>query len=97
MLRNTNTKFFHKSVLWRPNGVLHVRSSPKLNLLALDTRNWNSKKSLLTLTSIEEIAVQTYEPRSYYMAVGVIREVLTDMFEEELTLALRAMDPVKQV
>lgn len=80
-----------------PDGVLRVRPNPRLNLLALDTRNWDSTKSLLTLTSIEGIAVQTYEPRSYDMAVGVIRGVATDMSEEELTLALRATVPVKQV
>lgn len=45
-----------------PDGVLRVRPNPRLNLLALDTRNNESTRSLLALTSVEGISVKTYEP-----------------------------------
>lgn len=45
-----------------PDEVLYVRPNPRLNLLALDTRNTRSAKSLVSLTSLEGIAVKTYEP-----------------------------------
>lgn len=43
-------------------GVLYVRPNLRLNLSALDTRNTELAKPLLSLSSIEDIAVQMYEP-----------------------------------
>ncbi|KAH9369301.1 hypothetical protein HPB48_012377 [Haemaphysalis longicornis] len=46
-----------------PEGVLQVCPNHRLNLLAVDTRNIDSTKCLLKVTSIAGIPVKAYEPR----------------------------------
>ncbi|KAG0430443.1 hypothetical protein HPB47_022686, partial [Ixodes persulcatus] len=49
-----------------PNGVIQIRPNYRLNLLAIDMRDNSSMKTILTLTILLGIKVQTYEahPRS---------------------------------
>lgn len=77
-----------------PAGVLQIRPNPRLNLLALDTRNMESTKALLGVTILCGIPVQAYTPRSPDKAVGVIRGLPTDMTNTDVQNAVRATVPV---
>lgn len=77
-----------------PDGVLQIRPNPRLNLLALDTRNMESTKALLGVAFICGIPVQAYQPRSPDKAVGVIRGLPTDMSDNEILEAIPATVPV---
>lgn len=80
-----------------PDGVLQVRPNPRLNLLALDTRNTESTKAFLAVTAIGPISVQAYEPCSSNLATGVIHGVPHDVSDQDLLVAIRATAPVKCV
>lgn len=77
-----------------PDGVTEIRPNHRLNLLALDTRNQESTKALLHLKRLCGVEVLVYEPRSRTSAVGVIRDVNDDIFDDDLKTALRATAPV---
>lgn len=72
-----------------PDGVIEIRPNQRLNLLALDTRNRESTKALLGVTSICGIPVQAYQPRCLDTAVGVIRGLPSDMSDDEILDATR--------
>lgn len=55
-----------------PGGIIAIRPNYQLNLLALDTKNSESTKALLTLTSIAGIAVQVHGPQPRDAAIGII-------------------------
>lgn len=57
---------------------LHVKLNFRLKLRALETRNINS---LLALGSFDDITVETYEPRTYDVALSVIPRVSTELTE----------------
>ncbi|CAN7950859.1 unnamed protein product [Ixodes pacificus] len=78
-----------------PDGVTEVRPNPRLNLLAVDTRNMESTKALLTITSIGGIPVRVYQPHSKDSAVGVIHGVSKDIPDEELQQVLCSIAPLK--
>lgn len=80
-----------------PDGVISIRPNYRLNLLAVDTRNTESTKALLNLTSICGIAVHAYAPQSRESAVGIVYDVTKDITEEELNLTLRGKAPIVQV
>lgn len=80
-----------------PDGVIQIRPNPRLNLLALDTRNSESTKALLTVTLLGGIPVIAYEPRSSDKAQGVIYGLSKDIQDAELTMSLKAVSPVFQV
>lgn len=80
-----------------PDGIISARPNPRLNLLALDTRNTEATKAFLALTCIGKIAVQSYEPRSPESSVGVIRGVSTDISDVDLQTAIRGTVPARQV
>lgn len=78
-----------------PDGVTEVRPNPRLNLLAVDTRNMESTKALLTITSIGGIPVRVYQPHSKDSAVGVIHGVSKDIPDEELQQVLCSIAPLR--
>ncbi|CAN7937988.1 unnamed protein product, partial [Ixodes hexagonus] len=80
-----------------PDGVIMVRPNHRLNVLALDTRNIESTKALLKLTSLGGIAVYAYEPRPQDSVIGILRDVDKAVTELELETALRAKVPVISV
>lgn len=80
-----------------PDGVLEIRPNLRLNLLALDTRNNESTKALLGVTSICGIPVRAYQPRSPDKAVGVIRGLPQDISDDEIKDAAKAAVPVVRV
>lgn len=77
-----------------PDGVIAIRPNYRLNLLALDTRNSESTKALLTLTSIGGIAVQVYAPHPRDAAVGIIQDVTKDISDDQLNCSLRGTAPI---
>lgn len=77
-----------------PDGVIQIRPNHRLNVLAIDTRNLESTKALLKLTRIGSIQVLAYEPRPRDSAVGIIRDVDSDITDAELKDTLRATVPV---
>lgn len=72
-----------------PDGILQIRPNPRLNLLALDTRNMDSTKALLAVSVVCGIPVQAYQPRSLDNAVGVIRDLPPDLSDDEILKATR--------
>lgn len=80
-----------------PAGVISIRPNPRLNLLALDTRNSEATKAFLALTCLGSVSIQAYEPRSQESSVGVIRGVTTELSEDDLRSAIRSNVHAKQV
>lgn len=78
-------------------GLIRVRPNPRLNLLALDTRNSAATKDFLGLTCIGKIAVQAYEPRPSDSSVGIIYGVSTEISDADLQTAFCATTPVQTV
>lgn len=74
--------------------VTEIRPNHRLNLLALDTRNQESTKTLLYIKRLCGIEVLVYEPQSQASAVGIIRNVDYDISDADLKTGLRAMAPV---
>ncbi|KAG0436142.1 hypothetical protein HPB47_018124 [Ixodes persulcatus] len=77
-----------------PNGVIQIRPNYRLNLLAIDMRDNSSMKTILTLTILLGIKVQTYEAHPRSSAVGIIRDVYKDITETDLKKAITATTPV---
>ncbi|KAG0433122.1 hypothetical protein HPB47_020209, partial [Ixodes persulcatus] len=77
-----------------PNGVIQIRPNYRLNLLAIDMRDNSSMKTILTLTILLGIKVQTYEAHPRSSAVGIIRDVDKDITETDLKKAISATTPV---
>ncbi|KAG0441402.1 hypothetical protein HPB47_015957 [Ixodes persulcatus] len=80
-----------------PDGVILIRPNYRLNLLAIDTRNTKSKKTLLKLTSLCGMKVTVYEAHQRSSAVGIIRGISQEIIEEDLHVGIRATVPVTQV
>ncbi|KAG0436627.1 hypothetical protein HPB47_017855 [Ixodes persulcatus] len=77
-----------------PNGVIQIRPNYRLNLLAIDMRDNSFMKTILTLTILLGIKVQTYEAHPRSSAVGIIRDVDKDITETDLKKAISATTPV---
>lgn len=80
-----------------PDGLIRVRPNPRLNLLALDTRNTAATKDFLGLTCIGKVEVQAYEPRPNDSSVGIIHGVSTEISDADLQTAVRTTVPVQNV
>ncbi|KAM7314802.1 hypothetical protein ISCGN_004586 [Ixodes scapularis] len=77
-----------------PHEVIQIRPNYRLNLLKIDMRNNSSMQTILTLTILLEIKVQTYEAHPRSSAVGIIRDVDKDITESDFKKALSATTPV---
>lgn len=77
-----------------PHGVIQIRPNYRLNLLAIDMRDNSSMQTILTLTILLGIKVQTYEAHPRSSAVGIIRDVDKDITESDLKKAISATTPV---
>ncbi|CAN7996510.1 unnamed protein product [Ixodes hexagonus] len=80
-----------------PSGVIQIRPNYKLNLLAIDTRDSSSKKTILAKTILLRIKVQTYEPHPRSSAIGIIHGVDKEITEDDLKMAISATVPVTLV
>lgn len=80
-----------------PDGVILIRPNYRLNLLAIDTRNTESKKTLLKTTTLCRMKVTVYEAHQRSSAVGIIRGVSQEIIEADLQVGIRATVPVTQV
>ncbi|KAG0430517.1 hypothetical protein HPB47_022612 [Ixodes persulcatus] len=73
-----------------PECIIKVRVNDTLNLIAVDTRNGQTTRTLLNCTSICGLKVTAYEPSSRSAAVGVIRDVETNPSDAEITENIRS-------
>ncbi|KAG0424724.1 hypothetical protein HPB47_028091 [Ixodes persulcatus] len=73
-----------------PECIIEVRVNDRLNLIAVDTRNGQTTRTLLNCTSICGLKVTAYEPSSRSAAVGVIRDVETNLSDAEITENIRS-------
>lgn len=65
-----------------PDGIYSIRPNSRLNVIAVDTRNLDTTKTLLRIKSLFcGLPVSAYEPRSTDMAMGVIHGVPEDISE----------------
>ncbi|KAG0424833.1 hypothetical protein HPB47_027953 [Ixodes persulcatus] len=72
-----------------PDGVILIRSNYRLNLLAIDARNTESKKTLLKTTTLCGMKVTLYEAHQRSSAVGIIRGVSQEIIEADLQVDTR--------
>lgn len=79
------------------HGVLEVRPNTRLNLIALDTKNMVSMKSLLKVNVLLGISVRAYEPRSPSTPVGVIRRMDLQLSEPDIQSQMRSDVPISHV
>lgn len=80
-----------------PGGVLKVRPNYRENLLAVDFKTSTSAASLLRISSLCGVPVETYEPRSPAMTVGVIYGVPDTVTDAELQAAVRSDAPLVRI
>ncbi|KAG0443678.1 hypothetical protein HPB47_014649, partial [Ixodes persulcatus] len=73
-----------------PECIIEVRVNDRLNVIAVDTRNGQTTRTLLNCTSICGLKVTAYEPSSRSAAVGVIRDVETNLSDAEITENIRS-------
>ncbi|KAM7284682.1 hypothetical protein ISCGN_001776 [Ixodes scapularis] len=74
-----------------PAGVVNIRPNHRLNVLGLDTRNVESTKALLKVTSLCGIKVTIYEPHPTTSTVGVIRGVSQEITDVQLHTETRVL------
>ncbi|KAG0419530.1 hypothetical protein HPB47_004038, partial [Ixodes persulcatus] len=77
-----------------PESMQVIRPNNRLNLIAVDTRNAQSTRSLLKLTSLCGVTVKSYEPGSRNGAAGVIKSVGDDVDDALLKAGLTSEIPV---
>ncbi|CAN8005203.1 unnamed protein product [Ixodes hexagonus] len=70
--------------------IVLIRPNTRLNLIAVDTRNTEATRSLLTVTSLCKLQVGAYEPGPRSAAVGVIKAVDQDTTDTQLKTELGA-------
>ncbi|CAN7986890.1 unnamed protein product, partial [Ixodes hexagonus] len=70
--------------------IVLIRPNTRLNLIAVDTRNIEATRYLLTVTSLCKLQVRAYVPGPRSAAVGVIRGVDQDITDTQLKTELRA-------
>ncbi|KAG0442838.1 hypothetical protein HPB47_015570 [Ixodes persulcatus] len=80
-----------------PDGVILIRPNYRLNLLAIDTRNTESKKTLLKMTTLCGMKITVYEAHQRSSAIGIIRGVSQEITEADLQVGILATVPVTQV
>lgn len=80
-----------------PDGVISIRPNARLNILAVDTRNFDTSTTLLRITTLCGIQVRAYEPRTSSMAVGVIHGVSSDITEKEILECAKSEPSVVKV
>ncbi|CAN7939439.1 unnamed protein product, partial [Ixodes hexagonus] len=73
-----------------PECIIEVRVNDRLNLIAVDTRNGQTTRALLNCTSICGLKVTAYEPLSRSTAIGVIRDVDSNLSDAEITENIRS-------
>ncbi|KAG0444688.1 hypothetical protein HPB47_013507 [Ixodes persulcatus] len=67
-----------------PDGVILIRPNYRLNLLEIDTRNTESKKTLLKMTTLCGMKITVYEAHQRSSAIGIIRGVSQEITEADL-------------
>lgn len=80
-----------------PEGIISIRPNARLNILAVDTRNFDTTTTLLRITTLCGIQVRAYEPRTSSMAVGVIHGVSVDITEKEILECVKSEPSVIRV
>ncbi|KAG0444101.1 hypothetical protein HPB47_014173 [Ixodes persulcatus] len=74
-----------------PDGVILIRPNYRLNLLAIDTRNTESKKTLLKMTTLCGMKITVYEAHQRSSAIGIIRGVSQEITEADLQWNARGL------
>ncbi|KAG0441410.1 hypothetical protein HPB47_015955 [Ixodes persulcatus] len=73
-----------------PECILEVRPNKRLNLIAVDTRNGQTTRTLLACSELCGMKVRAYEPVSRHYAVGVITDVDPSLSEVEIEQNVRS-------
>ncbi|KAG0424484.1 hypothetical protein HPB47_028299 [Ixodes persulcatus] len=73
-------------------GIIQVRPSDRLNLIAVDVRNGQAAKTLLNTAMLCVVPVRAYSPLSGPISYGVIQGVDVETTEDEIAQNLRAED-----
>lgn len=80
-----------------PHAIVAILPNCRLNLLALDIRNFEFPKALLHITSIGGIAVQVYALQSRESAGGIVYDASKDTADEERNLTLRGKASIVEI
>lgn len=80
-----------------PECIHEVRYNDRLNLIAVDTRNGQTTKTLLNTTVLCGIQVRPYAPPSGQTSIGVIHDVDTEVTQEELIQHIRSETKIATV
>lgn len=73
-----------------PEGIHEVRYNGRLNIIAVDTRNGEATKTLLSLKALCGIQVMSYAPLAGPTVIGIIKEVDKELSNEDITSHLRS-------
>lgn len=73
-----------------PECILEVRPNKRLNLIAVDTRNGQTTRTLLACSELCGMKVRAYEPVPRHYAVGVITDVDPALSEVEIEQNVRS-------
>lgn len=80
-----------------PSCVIEARFNRRKNLLAVDTRNGQTTRVLLGLTTLCGMKVRAFEPRGKVSSVGIVRNVDIALSDAEIVGALRSSVSIRCV
>ncbi|KAG0425578.1 hypothetical protein HPB47_027271 [Ixodes persulcatus] len=80
-----------------PLCVIEVRYNRRKNLLAIDTRNGQTTRTLLGQTTLCGMQVRTFEPRGKASSVGIVRDIDSTLSDSAILGVLRSTVGIRNV
>ncbi|KAG0431726.1 hypothetical protein HPB47_021513 [Ixodes persulcatus] len=80
-----------------PSCVIEARFNRRKNLLAVDTRNGQTTRGLLSLTTLCGMKARAFEPRGKVSSVGIVRNVDIALSDAKIVGALRSSVSIRCV
>lgn len=80
-----------------PSCVIEVRYNMRKNLLAIDTRNGQTTRTLLGLTKLCGMEVRAFEPRGKVCSVGIVRNIDCSLPDSAIFEAIRSNVSIRNV
>ncbi|KAG0443222.1 hypothetical protein HPB47_015163 [Ixodes persulcatus] len=80
-----------------PSCVIEVRYNRRKNLLAIDTRNGQTTRTLLGQTTLCGMKVRAFEPRGKASSVGIVRDIDSTLSDSAILRVLRSTVGIRNV
>ncbi|KAG0434725.1 hypothetical protein HPB47_018918 [Ixodes persulcatus] len=91
------TRHVHVTQKSVPSCVIEVRYNRRKNLLAIDTRNGQTTRTLLGQTTLCGMKVRAFEPRGKASSVGIVRDIDSTLSDSAILGVLRSTVGIRNV